>query len=92
MAFMEENKMTQYRKKPVIIEAMQFTLDTKDQIFNWVTCNRYPDWEFDNPILVLQTLEGNMITHIGDWVIKGINGEFYPCKPDIFERTYELVR
>ena len=43
------------------------------------------------PYLVIPTLEGNMIASLGDYVIKGVNGEFYPCKPDIFEKTYERV-
>ena len=79
-----------YRKKPVIIEAMQFTQETKDMVFNFVTCNRYADWsDAGYPILRIQTLEGEMIANSGDWIIKGIKGEFYPCKPDIFAATYE---
>lgn len=81
-----------FRKKPIVIEAMQFTNEDKDLVINWVTCNRYPDYEFDNPVLVIQTLEGNMIAHLGDWIIKGVSGEFYPCKPDIFAATYEQVK
>ena len=81
-----------YRKKPVIIEAMQFTEKTKDQVFNFVTCNRYADFEdTSGPILRIQTLEGEMIARLGDWIIKGIKGEFYPCKPDIFDATYERM-
>jgi len=80
-----------FRKKSVIIEAIQFTEEDKDRAFNWVNCTRYPDWEFDTPILVIKTLEGNMVVHPGDWIIKGINGEFYPCKPDMFQKTYELI-
>lgn len=81
-----------YRKKPVVIEAIQFTSENKDIVFNWVTCNRYPDFDKDNnPVLVIQTLEGNMTANLGDFIIKGINGEFYPCKPGIFEKTYEEV-
>ena len=85
-------EMRQFRKKPVVIEAMQFTHETKDQVMNFVRCNCYADWEFDNPILVIETLEGDMITRFGDWVIKGVNDEFYPCKPDIFEKTYEELK
>lgn len=84
--------MAQFRKKPVVIEAMQFTKETKDQVFNFVTCNHYPVWVGpETPGLVIQTLEGNMIAHVGDWVIKGVAGEFYPCKDEIFRSTYELV-
>ena len=81
-----------FRKKPVVIEAMQFTDEDKDLVLNWVTCNRYPGFEFDNPTLVIQTLKGNMVAHLGDWIIKGVSGEFYPCKPDIFAATYEQVK
>lgn len=81
-----------FRKKPVVVEAMQFTNDTKNQIFNFVCCNRYADFDNNhNPILIIETLEGDMVTSLGDWVIKGVDGEFYPCKPGIFEKTYEKV-
>ena len=84
--------MAKFRKKPVVIEAMQFTDETKDQVFNFVTCTCYPAWDGNgNPALSIQTLEGDMIATLGDWIIKGVNGEFYPCKPDIFEKTYEPV-
>lgn len=45
----------------------------------------------DNPYLKIETLEGIMKVSVGDYIIKGVNGEFYPCKPDIFEKTYERV-
>ena len=82
-----------YRKKPVVIEALQFE-DTADRISelsdfvsdqDLVVNYNYPD----NPYLRIQTLEGEMKVSIGDYIIKGVNGEFYPCKPDIFEKTYE---
>lgn len=79
-----------FRKKPVVIEAMQFNDGNKNQVFNWVTCNTYPDWDASgNPVLKIQTLEGDMIAQLGDWIIKGVKGEFYPCKADIFAATYE---
>lgn len=84
-----------YRKKPVVIEAMQFTDESKDQCFAFVTCNKYASFdcherpEADNPVLIIQTPEGNMKAEIGDWIIQGVKGEFYPCKPDIFAATYE---
>lgn len=86
-----EGKNMKFRKKPVVIEAMQFTEETKNQCFNFVTCNRYADWdEFGkSPVLKIQTLEGDITASLGDWIIKGVKGEFYPCKPDIFEQTYE---
>lgn len=84
--------MALYRKKPIVIEAMQFTNETKDQVFNWVTCNRYADYTpAADPCLRIETLEGEMTAHFGDWVIKGVKGEFYPCREDIFEATYEPV-
>lgn len=85
--------MKKYRKKPVVIEAVQFTMESKDQAFNFIRCNCSADFDPDgNPILTIQTLEGEMVARFGDWIIKGIKGEFYPCKPDIFEATYEEVK
>jgi hypothetical protein len=84
--------MPKFRKKPVVIEAEQFTYDSKDRVFNFITCNKAADFdECGNPILKIQTLEGIMIANLGDWIIKGVKNEFYPCKPDIFEATYEPV-
>lgn len=78
-----------YRKKPVVIEAIQWNGSNVFEIWN--------DFE-DIPIrlkeegtLLISTLEGDHIASIGDYIIKGIKGEFYPCKPDIFEETYEEV-
>lgn len=85
-------KPRKFRKKPVEIEAMQFTDVSKDACFNWVNCNRYPDKTPDGePVMHIQTLEGVMRARFGDWIIKGVNGEFYPCKDDIFLKTYEPV-
>ena len=84
--------MPMFRKKPVVIEAKQFTDKSKDQVHNWVRGNTSADFEDGIPVLKIQTLEGIMTTRFGDWVIKGVNGEFYPCKPDIFEKTYEIVQ
>jgi len=85
--------LIRYRKKPVVIEAMQFTDENKDRVFNWVsTGNRSADFDnAGNPVLKIQTLEGVMTASLGDYIIKGVKGEFYPCKPDIFEATYEPV-
>jgi hypothetical protein len=81
-----------FLKKPVIIEAEQFTDETKDRVFNWITCTCQPSRDSEgDPILIIQTLEGDMTANLGDWVIKGVKGEFYPCKPDIFEATYDKV-
>ena len=89
--------MAKYRKKPVVIEAMQFNgLDDYLKICKWIdtssnTLSSDEVAEFRNPIMLVNTLEGTMTASVGDYIIKGINGEFYPCKPDIFEKTYEEV-
>lgn len=81
-----------YRKKPVVIEAVQF-VDTDESILKLSELGLDPvriDYaDLDNPILKIETLEGMMIATEGDYIIKGVQGEFYPCKPDIFEETYE---
>lgn len=83
-----------FRKKPVIIEAIKFNG------YNWRECYQFMDNKianFDEPgfaiqeTLTIDTLEGKMIASIGDWIIRGVNGEYYPCKPDIFDKTYEEV-
>jgi hypothetical protein len=53
--------------------------------------NVYPSYDNAKPVLKIPTLEGEMMASIGDWIIKGVNGELYPCKPDIFAKTYEKV-
>lgn len=81
--------MPKYRKKPVVIEAIQWTGENIDEIkvfTNYEFMFLSADGTFD-----IFTLEGKMKAIIGDWIIKGINGEFYPCKPDIFNKTYEVV-
>ena len=81
-----------YRKIPVIIEAMQFTNETKNQVYSFVTCNKSASFAgTSQPTLMIQTLEGVMTAHMGDWIIKGVKGEFYPVKDDIFRLTYEHV-
>lgn len=94
-----------YRKKPVVIEAHQYlgTTDSKREIIDLLRDSKtrafmdtevrnysaeYPDG-FDFPVLKIQTLEGDHKVSISDWVIIGVQGEAYPCKPDIFEMTYE---
>ena len=81
-----------YQKLPVIIEAEQFTEENKDRAFNFCGCNCSASFDNDgNPTMQIQTLEGAMTASLGDWIIRGIRGECYPCKPDIFEKTYVLV-
>lgn len=75
-----------FRKKPVVIEAVQFTGTI--QSLNEVTQLMVVAETINNQI-VIKTLEGEMRASVGDWIIKGVNGEFYPCKPDIFLKTYE---
>lgn len=89
------SKRMKYRKKPVIIEAIQFE-DNSDRIieiheFMGGDTTRVNYEDKDNPYLKIETLEGIMKASVGDYIIKGVNGEFYPCKPDIFEKTYERV-
>lgn len=84
-----------YRKKPVVIEAIQF-IDDADRImeiheFLGGDTMRVNYGDKDNPYIKIETLEGTMKASVGDYIIKGVNGEFYPCKPDIFEKTYEEV-
>lgn len=83
-----------YRKLPVIIEAIQFT-DDSDTLCALSELGLDPvRIDYANPktpVLKIQTLEGTMAAQIGDYIIKGVNGEFYPCKPDIFEKTYEVA-
>ena len=82
-----------YVKKPVVIEAMVFNEETKDRCANFVRCNcSYGTDEDGNSELGIQTLEGVMTASVGDYIIKGVKGEFYPCKPDVFELTYEALK
>lgn len=82
-----------FRKKPVVIEAMQFTDEMKDRVFHWVGgCPSAGVDDQGKPTMKIQTPEGWITASLGDWIIKGVAGEFYPCKPDIFEQTYEPVK
>ena len=76
-----------YRKRPVVIEAVQFTGRNDAEVMAFCPTARDPADR--KPNLIIPTLEGEMLVSVGDWVIKGVQGEFYPCKPDIFEATYE---
>ena len=83
-----------YRKKPVVIEA-----------FRWLPkapASVSPDWFYEacwngtvriepDDTVAIKTLEGEMVCNVGDWLIRGIKGELYPCKPDIFEASYEVA-
>ena len=91
--------MAKYRKKPVEIEAIQWTGNITEIIqfcgnkcfynindIDWTVEKGKPHGK-----LIIHTLEGDMVASRNDYIIKGVNGEFYPCKPDIFEKTYELL-
>lgn len=96
--------MDKYRKKPVVIEAFQYDGDLKDRNGNWYVPDwaveayekgvmYYGPLNRDIPPceLFIRTLEGIHHVSVGDYVIQGVNGELYPCKPDIFEKTYESI-
>ena len=74
-------------KKPIVIEAFQFGVDTAP---NWFKA-KYITIENGETTACIETLEGDMLFHNGDYVIKGVRGELYPCRKDIFEETYEEV-
>ena len=86
-----------YRKRPVTIQAVQLTKPSLpqqiDQVLSWMAWNNCPACkpESGGGGITIATLEGVMIASPGDWIIKGVQGEFYPCKPDIFAQTYERV-
>jgi len=81
--------MAKYRKKPVIIDAIKFDkYVTPEMVRNELGANPIV---FEAPYFYIDTLEGRMEVSIGDYVMKGIKGEFYPCKPDIFEGSYDAV-
>lgn len=78
-----------YRKKPVVIEAVQWTGKNQTEIDKF--CRMKVVWSENKKTFLVLTLEGNLLASTGDYIIKGVNGEYYPCKPDIFEKTYEKV-
>lgn len=90
-----------YRKKPVVIEAIKWTGDNLIELIKFMNCviqevdekREYMLYEgaiLVKDVLYIKTLEGEHIASVGDWIIKGIKGEFYPCKPDVFEMTYDF--
>lgn len=100
--------MNQYRKRPVVIEAIRFTggAENATPIIDWILAGGgtarwhepLDEWTSEDGTLghpaspehlAIDTLEGTMRADVGDWIIRGVQGEFYPCKPDIFEATYE---
>ena len=93
--------MSKYRKKPAEIEAILWNGYNRNEIDNFITGTSYYFSQFaiDNGttaldvinVIVIKTLEGEMMAFPNDYIIKGVNGEYYPCKPDIFWKTYEMV-
>jgi hypothetical protein len=75
----------QYRKKPVVVSAVKWDGQNDSEILDF--CGKEAIVSFG--VLTIRTLEGVMGATVGDYIIRGVNGEFYPCKPDIFEKTYE---
>jgi len=79
-----------FRKRPVVIEAIQWTGGNIDEILAFMSPEK-PVKNADD-LLSIPTLEGDHVANKDDWIIKGVKGEFYPCKSDIFEMTYEPVK
>ena len=81
-----------YRKKPVVVEAVRLTQETFGDIVSWIGINGISQLRAMQPVcVVIRTLEGKMLANDGDYIIKGVNGEFYPCKQEIFDKTYEVA-
>ena len=78
-----------YRKKPLVIEAVRWTGYNEDELAEFMGVERV----FVTPtrLLLVATLEGRVHAGAGDYVVRGVRGEFYPCKPEVFEKTYEVV-
>ena len=92
--------MPKFRKKPVVVEAVQYQGSNINEIMFWIGSNAplepheqlaIVDDDGTFKIRTLESGEGYHVADVGDWIIKGIKGEFYPCKPAIFEATYEPV-
>lgn len=94
--------MGRFRKKPVVIEAMQYpghsfpNVDPIMEFEDWLeprakACGRWP-MKYKGQSLIIPTLEGDHEAKPGDWIIQGVQGELYPCKPEIFSATYEQVQ
>ncbi len=92
--------MPQFRKKPIVIEAIQWTGDNLREVINLTGLHESAEhlwtWAQYEQVVAEQglkifTLEGPLMASIDDWIIRGVKGEFYPCKPDIFAATYEAV-
>lgn len=82
-----------FRKKPVVVDAIQWTGDNEEEVQTFLfNGHQYAaDGWVKGQYVEIGTLEGLMVASIGDWIIRGVKGEHYPCKPDIFEATYERL-
>lgn len=80
-----------YRKKPVVIQAVQWTGENVEEIRRFVGVDARFTFDEFGANLEIYTLEGLHESTIGDYIIRGVDGEFYPCKPDIFKKTYDIV-
>ena len=86
-----DNLPAKFRKKPVVIEAMQFNGHNHGLVASWAGTAALVFSDEGERGIGIQTLEGVMQANPGDWIVRGVKGEFYPVKPDIFEATYERV-
>lgn len=83
-------RVLSFRKRPVVIQAMRYDGTNADAIREWT--GGAADYEHRTTGgLCIKTLEGPIWVWVGDWIIRGVQGEFYPCKPDIFDATYEAA-
>lgn len=100
---MKKTIIRQYRKKPVVVEAVQLNTTNMPEVADWIggdtakiVVESEEAWKLGKGVpgfsMTIHTLEGDMTAKSGDYIIKGVNGEFYPCKPDIFAQTYEEYR
>jgi hypothetical protein len=85
--------VARFRKKPVEVEAMEYTRESRDAVIAWCGAihtgidDDGAEYELEN--IRIPTPEGDHMAQLGDWIIRGVKGEFYPCKPDIFKATYD---
>lgn len=83
--------MAKFKKRPVEIEAVRFTGENLQECVDFLYPKPGDVCAVEPTEIRITTLEGTMKADVGDWIIKGVKGEYYPCKPDIFEATYELI-
>ena len=80
-----------YVKKSIVVEAVQNTGENVSEIRKFMDGKSRPVYTLNGYVYLIDTLEGTMTANIGDYIIKGVKGEFYPCKPDEFEANYDVV-